>query len=1464
MPSKTQAGEPPAPKQGGPQPQSAKAPSPPPAVKASPPKPAASAGPPPKSVAQSAAAAPPGAPPRAAPPASAPKPPSPPATGRPAAPGGVPTVPVSGAPPQATAGGAKAPSPTVHGDLSHNPRAAYAPGLKYNAPPPPAAPARPPNDPIAGMRQELANYNNRSLSQLVGARPPAHSSPAPPRPPLDQLARPGESLASFMKRVTPYLGPSYTAQQATDEFYAWQQEWGSGAHAAPGAGAPQTGTRNLMVPHYDQQHQKLTYDKAPAPTVEGNVAYYGPHYHDGAATYMASAPPDHEKNVTYLDGLRPVSNVGGVVKFNKDVGAPLDPSTTRFGELSDEARAGPQSMGDLTMPEERSGPPRVVTTDGGARVVASGPLAGAVLGFEEGARAAPTPTRPAIDGGEVQFGLQGVTPSDRSARPSADMPQLADAQGNVITIGSTVPHPGAHAAPQEMAQLYDWVPGAPAKPAGKKPGAPPPANPQPQPQSHRDLSTRERPPEPAGQAGQPAPGQQEKAPPLPSATPATEGHWEQSTVIRGITPSDAAARQRPDLAQLLDSQGNAITVGATLPHPGTHAAPQDVAQLTDAQGNVVRIGASPEPGAHAAQGMPQLYDWVPGAPAQPGTKQPGGPPANPQPQPPPVGDLATRERAPDPAAAAGQPAPGQPRLGVPDTPRSPAAPGHWEQSTVIQGVIPSDRAGRPSADMAQLLDAQGNEIDISFHRPAPGSFAAPESMPQLIWPDEGRKRRLSPEPGADEGVPPPQPAGLKQTHVQPAGVEEGANGQPGGPLGTVERPGTGNPNARPSEPPSQFTGPERPGWNDPKVASQADVSPEVTARELQARQSTVARAQAEERLQTQQEEEYRQALQRYEESQAAAARAEAARQDRTAQARAQQSAIDQWGNAISARIEKAAGVVSDAANVLTDLPAAYWETASSGAQRDALSGFLSEVPQAVGKAEDKVHDMVVNSGQALDNVAETARIVASGDTDKLAQAWEQGKVEVGQAASQWSREALGAADGGEKARAFGAHVSDVTVDQMAQAAVGEGVGKTLGVALEGAGKAGDALGGALRGGEEAEDVAGAGARLSGEAPASAVGSRTMPEAAADLGRSEADLRPVGLPSAEAGPREGLGQGGVRPALGDTPAREPAGFKPGETQKLEAFDPEATQKLPEFRTGKAPGLNQGRADWPALGPDDASTLPADRLAQVARQVNDADARLVPGTRVEVVRDARGEIVGMRSVTPGEAGGEVQRTFNPRPDRQPLNDLVEWRHAPGEMAPSVQQGPQCAPTALADAVRALGEENVTAQDVINAGRQAAAEERALAAREGRPPRFEGPDAEGRMTREARTAALDRLGFEVTETPFRTIEELQALAGQGEVVVSLNTRNGGAHAMRVVGVDPAPPSVRFAADPAQRTLGTVRLANTWESRIAGQEGAGQVGSINFEDFFQQTKSPGVQGDVEAHLQGDSGYAVTVRRKP
>jgi hypothetical protein len=193
-----------------------------------------------------------------------------------------------------------------------------------------------------------------------------------------------------------------------------------------------------------------------------------------------------------------------------------------------------------------------------------------------------------------------------------------------------------------------------------------------------------------------------------------------------------------------------------------------------------------------------------------------------------------------------------------------------------------------------------------------------------------------------------------------------------------------------------------------------------------------------------------------------------------------------------------------------------------------------------------------------------------------------------------------------------------------------------------------------------------------------------------------------------------------------------------------------------------------------------------------------------------------------------------TSNARPGR--MYDEREYARRPGEMGPSIQEGPQCAPTSIADAMRAHGRQ-VTARDVIEAGHRAAAND----------PRLKPPNAEGWMTRETRAAAARELGFEAEDVSFRTIEELQQLLASGEVVVSVRTVRGGAHAMRVVTVEPSPPSIRNAADPTRRTLGTIRLADTNPTGVPGQ-GGGRIVELPYEEFFQQTK----QGDTESDAYG------------
>jgi hypothetical protein len=208
-----------------------------------------------------------------------------------------------------------------------------------------------------------------------------------------------------------------------------------------------------------------------------------------------------------------------------------------------------------------------------------------------------------------------------------------------------------------------------------------------------------------------------------------------------------------------------------------------------------------------------------------------------------------------------------------------------------------------------------------------------------------------------------------------------------------------------------------------------------------------------------------------------------------------------------------------------------------------------------------------------------------------------------------------------------------------------------------------------------------------------------------------------------------------------------------------------------------------------------------------------------------------------------GGEWQAlspddAANARPGR--MFDERERPRLPGEMAPSVQEGPTCAPTSIADAMRSQGRE-ISAQDVIDAGHRAAAKD----------PTLTPPNEEGWMTRDTRRAAASELGFQADDASFQTVDQLKTLRDQGEVIVSVRTVRGGAHAMRVVSVDPAAPSVRNAANPADRTLGTVTLADTNPSRVPGQDG-GRTVTISYEDFFQQTKSGA--SDTE-------GYAMTVR---
>ncbi len=233
----------------------------------------------------------------------------------------------------------------------------------------------------------------------------------------------------------------------------------------------------------------------------------------------------------------------------------------------------------------------------------------------------------------------------------------------------------------------------------------------------------------------------------------------------------------------------------------------------------------------------------------------------------------------------------------------------------------------------------------------------------------------------------------------------------------------------------------------------------------------------------------------------------------------------------------------------------------------------------------------------------------------------------------------------------------------------------------------------------------------------------------------------------------------------------------------------------------------------------------------------------GPTDKVSREARDPAASQSGEGPGRgrnpdlSKGGVRKALSPddlkkaKPGR--LYDEKEYARRPGDMAPSVQKGPQCAPTSIADAMRAQGK-NVTARDVIDAGHRAAAKD----------PRLTPPDSEGWMTRETRAAAAKELGFVAKDVSFRTIEDLQALRAKGEVVVSVDTVRGGGHAMRVVSVEPSPPSVRNAIDPAQRTLGKVRLADTNPSRVPGQ-GGGRIVELSYEDFFQQTREGATPSD-------------------
>jgi hypothetical protein len=384
-------------------------------------------------------------------------------------------------------------------------------------------------------------------------------------------------------------------------------------------------------------------------------------------------------------------------------------------------------------------------------------------------------------------------PTPGSGAPPEGLAQLTSRDGSILGVGFHTPSLGTGGIPEDMDQLYvRRETRAQAQPRG---GPPTPPQPPAEPQEPLDpLATRSRPVTPAPVAG----GQQPNG---PQNKPASTG----------------------DPSPVDDNPWEVITIGFSRPQPGSGARPQDMAGLTDAAGNTITIGhrLTDPSGPHTPEDMAQLYEPPAAHHIAANT---------------PVGVVIS-----GPPTSMGQPVNGKGLKDLADGSVVQGFDGSVFVKTTQNGQPILQAIGGPAADPS---NNDWTPVGIGFHKPAPGTHARPEDMPQLFMPED------SSGPGSGGGAKGAGKAPVKQAHLAPPGKGDATD--PGGlgendlgPLSTREKPGTGDPNAKQGELDVMVSG-EGSDWNDPKKhpAGPPSDDDEVANRERTARTSTVFQAKA--------------------------------------------------------------------------------------------------------------------------------------------------------------------------------------------------------------------------------------------------------------------------------------------------------------------------------------------------------------------------------------------------------------------------------------------------------------------------------------------------------------------------------------------------------------------------------------------------------------------------------------------
>lgn len=642
----------------------------------------------------------------------------------------------------------------------------------------------------------------------------------------------------------------------------------------------------------------------------GGFAYVGPApVHDGAVTYFGGAAPIHEQGKS--------GQSGAVTRFTKDVGGPAE--TVEAGNLRRErelqqatndqayrkntgedpyAGLSAKEKADLQAQRAATGaaidratlaarhaeaaaansnqggfPPltfapepersKVVTQPDGSRVVQGGALDGAVLKLSDppapaqpGSPLKPPAARPTVDGGDVQFGLQGYHPG-QDPRPSADLPQLIfpeeqpkprprPSAGGAAASGDKRETPPAGPGTVPEPAKADTT-GARADAAGAKAGAPeadagPPTT-QERPGTGATASA-EKPPaaRPATNPGDPAPADPDSDTSAGAGRPGGAADGRQpgnagqalpQTQSRPASPPQGLTlehERRASQAFLGDDRPLSTPPRATAGTPAASGQPQASPRQSQAPtpGTVAAPGGgapAPRMGTTQSQPAPTTEGQLPQTQSRPApdSKPAGGPDARPvaplpdaTPEAPPQGLTPADERRADEAALRDGPPPPPPPQRTERAPQPPATP--------PQDAKPPLTRSSPAADARPPATPQGLTPDDERKASQALLGDNPPSLAQPAGPAPGSAQGAGDptRPQGQAGSPPPAAGGASGTAAS-SGSAPAGDPQPG-PLSTRERPGTGSPVTAPEPAASGGPPPGQAGWNDPARSGRAELS----------------------------------------------------------------------------------------------------------------------------------------------------------------------------------------------------------------------------------------------------------------------------------------------------------------------------------------------------------------------------------------------------------------------------------------------------------------------------------------------------------------------------------------------------------------------------------------------------------------------------------------------------------------